>query len=90
MAARVEMRGIIESSLQWPIPPGDPPDWRVWRDRVRAEPTMSVGLGDGSRPSFSGSGGAAYASGDVCRCIRGFVAWKDPSHRQVAPILNGS
>ncbi|THH12300.1 hypothetical protein EW146_g7748 [Bondarzewia mesenterica] len=65
MADRIGMRDFVESSLGWPSPKGDPPDWRVWRDCISKDPeNIRYNLPPSShRPDF-------------CRCVRGFVAWK--------------
>ncbi|KAK7463533.1 hypothetical protein VKT23_006881 [Stygiomarasmius scandens] len=58
MADRIGMRDHVMSQFQWSEPPGERPDWRVWRNNVQL-------LEDTQKNT-----------GDWCRTIRGFVAWK--------------
>lgn len=59
MMDRIGMRDNIMSHLFWAEPPGERPDWRVWRNNVDIINTTD-----------------AQSQGDICRTLRGFVAWK--------------
>ncbi|KAF5367526.1 hypothetical protein D9758_003609 [Tetrapyrgos nigripes] len=44
MTDRMGMRDQIMSQLQWPEPPGERPDWRVWRSNIKLlEDTQHTG-----------------------------------------------
>lgn len=66
MADRIGMRDVVQASLGWCPPPDDPPDWRIWRDRISRQP-------ENIRYSSVSSSSTRF---DICRCVRGFVAWK--------------
>ncbi|KAG6821297.1 hypothetical protein H0H93_000158 [Arthromyces matolae] len=62
MTDRIGMRALM-SQLNWPEPPGQRPDWHVWRAKVPAE----------DRSPFNSS---IPAIPDLCRSIRAFIGWK--------------
>lgn len=57
MTDRIGMRDNIMFQLLWAEPPGERPDWRLWRN--------SLVIQEENPPPR-----------DVCRTLRGFVAWK--------------
>lgn len=61
MKDRMGVRGNIRSELKWSEPPGDTPDWRVWRNSAKT-----------TNENQANPNGA-----DLCRSIRAFVVWKD-------------
>ncbi|KAF8896458.1 hypothetical protein BD779DRAFT_586901 [Infundibulicybe gibba] len=72
MTDRLGMRSALMSTFGWPEPPGEKPDWRIWRTAI-----------DKNASSTSLESSAASASSDddveICRAIKGFVCWKAPS-----------
>lgn len=67
MLDRTAMRDRIHSSLSWSASSGkERPDWRIWRDRVG---TLDSDL-------LSLSPNPQNADMELCRSLRGFVAWK--------------
>ncbi|KAF4571514.1 hypothetical protein EYR36_008853 [Pleurotus pulmonarius] len=69
MKDRTGMRGRIISECAWPEPDGDRPDWRVWRDNLETKLSPRV-------PSVKSS---LNETPELCRSMRGFVAWKPSS-----------
>ncbi|OBZ72082.1 hypothetical protein A0H81_07597 [Grifola frondosa] len=66
MKDRMAMRGRLRDSLAWTEPQSsEPPDWRVWRERVG-----EVEVADTD---------SYYGPAQVCRSLRGFVCWKQTS-----------
>jgi hypothetical protein len=63
MTDRMRLRTLTEQSWDGPAPPGDKPDWQIWRKRVAAQDVI-----DDTRPQEA-----------VCRSIRGFVGFKRTS-----------
>ena len=67
MKDRMCMRGTVNKWLSWNITSDtERPEWSVWRDRV--DPVDSDML--------SVSSGLNATDTDLCRSLRGFVAWK--------------
>ncbi len=64
MMDRIGMRDYLALELSWPEPVGERPDWRIWRDNVDIKPA------EGTNSS------KALSSPDLCRALKGFVAWK--------------
>lgn len=64
MMDRIGMRDYLALELSWPQPVGERPDWRIWRDNVDIKPA------EGANSS------KALSSPDLCRALKGFVAWK--------------
>lgn len=56
---RMGVRQLMMASLMWSEPPGDRPDFRVWRHNLGAHAIQNTN-----------------ASEELCRSLRGFVAWK--------------
>ncbi|KAF5382161.1 hypothetical protein D9615_004452 [Tricholomella constricta] len=73
MADRIGMRASLMSEFGWPEPPGERPDWRVWRSMV-----AKVQLSEESR-SFDSSltpSDSEHEAPNLCRTLRGWVGWK--------------
>ncbi|KAG6813943.1 hypothetical protein H0H92_005197 [Tricholoma furcatifolium] len=64
MTDRIGMRNLM-SQLNWPEPPGQEPEWHVWRKKVQAiddkKPNPIIPHND---------------TLDICRSMRGFIAFK--------------
>ena len=63
MKDRIGLRHCVETELCWAEPPGDRPDWRIWRDNV-----------DILGPKIDRA--PLRKDEPLCRSLRGFVAWK--------------
>ncbi|KIY67262.1 hypothetical protein CYLTODRAFT_422673 [Cylindrobasidium torrendii FP15055 ss-10] len=70
MADRINMRGTMASHLGWNEPQGERPDWRIWRDNV----DLPIEIAAPPTP-VSETGRSSYKP-NLCRAIKGFVAWK--------------
>lgn len=70
MTDRIAMRGSMLASLAWPEPPGERPDWRVWRS------TLDNALSSGRRDSGSSTSSVSKEQSDLCRSISTFVGYK--------------
>lgn len=65
MKDRMGLRNKLQQSLSWSVPVDNQrPDWRVWRDRI------------GTVDSDAASINQDVQDAEVCRSLRGFVAWK--------------
>lgn len=72
------MRGTVFKSLSWSMLGAEEerPQWRVWRDRVDSlESTVSI------------SSGLNATDVDLCRSLRGFVAWNTTNDNDYEPII---
>jgi hypothetical protein len=69
MADRIAMRESMLSKLAWHEPPGERPDWRVWRS------TLSNTLPE-SEDSESTYSSDSTEQPDLCRSISAFVGYK--------------
>lgn len=64
MEDRIGFRHCVGTELCWTEPPGDRPDWRIWKDNVDMIAHKTDRVLTKSKP------------GPLCRSLRGFVAWK--------------
>jgi hypothetical protein len=62
MKDRIGIRGCIGAELMWAEPPGQPPNWRVWRNSLEMQ--------------HDDDESTLCEDVDLCRSIRGFVCWK--------------
>ncbi|KAI0064976.1 hypothetical protein BV25DRAFT_1822755 [Artomyces pyxidatus] len=67
MMAHMDLRHVVANALNWPEPASEPPDLRLWRDSLWAASTPK---------SSSMSSPVSPGTPNVCRRVRGFVAWK--------------
>jgi hypothetical protein len=70
MADRIAMRGSMLSHLAWPEPPGEHPDWRVWRA------TLEKARSSQGRDSRSSNTSESEGESELCRSMTGFVGYK--------------
>lgn len=64
MKDRIGFRHSLAAEFNWSEPPGERPDWRVWRDNIDLLATKKHTTKSGQQ------------SQALCRSLRGFVAWK--------------
>lgn len=72
MTDRIGMRSKINRTFGWALPfeiAQELPDWRIWRMRLGkvAESDFLYFVADESQKENEE---------DICRCLKGFVAWK--------------
>jgi len=66
MKDRMGMGGTMNKWLSWSMTPEtERPEWRVWRDRVNAADSDAVSVSSGHNADDA----------NLCRSLRGFVAW---------------
>ncbi|KAF9456760.1 hypothetical protein BDZ94DRAFT_1302338 [Collybia nuda] len=71
MMDRVGMRGTIFSQFAWSEPPGEHPDWRIWRTTLNKVENAS------ETPSLrSPASSDHHRAVSICRSMRGYVAFK--------------
>ncbi|GLB40314.1 putative ubiE/COQ5 methyltransferase family protein [Lyophyllum shimeji] len=71
MTDRIGMRAAITPQFGWPEPPGERPDWRVWRSML-----AKVQLHEENHSLDSLPSPTTPTSSNLCRSLRGFVGWK--------------
>ncbi|VDB83747.1 unnamed protein product [Peniophora sp. CBMAI 1063] len=63
MASRIGMRDVAASLLKWNEPDGEPPNWRLWREKLWYPASERL---SGDQPKDV----------ELCRTLRGFVLYK--------------
>jgi hypothetical protein len=98
MMDRIGMRATVLEQMHWPEPSDDPdrgPNWRKWRAAAIAQdppplPTMDLdrkrlnGTAPGTGTLAVPRGTPTLAPPELCRSIRGFVAFKAPAAKGFA------